>query len=179
MSLNEINLSPYLVTQLYSSTLVGETKKAEAKAETETKIASIPEKEPVAATSWKFLGNNQKKVLVAVNYTNLTHLPDPQLDFLTQLLKACQLGLNDVVIININNYTGVRYTEILDHFGAQNVLLFGITVQEFGFPFGAPPYQVQAFDNRTIIHAPSLQDLQNDKPAKSLLWAGLKKIFNI
>ena len=64
--------------------------------------------EPEPTIEWRSLGSNQRGILVAVNYENITNLPDPQLEFLMQLLKACQLSLNDVALININNYPYFR-----------------------------------------------------------------------
>jgi DNA polymerase III psi subunit len=174
MSLNNINLSPFLVAQLYPDSLTGEPKKTGP-----AQKDPAPTEERTPAPEWKLLGSNQKNILVAVAYENITHLPDPQLDFLMQLLKACHLGLNDVALINMNNYKGMEYTDILSYFQTKAILLFGISAQEFGFPFEMPQYQVQPFTQYTVIHAPALHDLQNDKPAKGLLWTGLKKIFNL
>lgn len=177
MSLNEMNLPPYLVTQLYPSSLVGQEKNTASV--TAASSASSVSTTPEPTIEWKSLGSNQKGILVAVNYENITNLPDSQLEFLMQLLKACQLSLNDVALINTNNYLQVAHTSILDQFNAKVVLLFGITVQDWGFPFQTPPYQVQSFSGYTVMHAPALHDLQNDKPAKGLLWAALKNIFNL
>ena len=43
--------------------------------------------------SWKSLGNNQKNILIVVNYGNAVHLPDEELSFLTSMLAACKLSL--------------------------------------------------------------------------------------
>ncbi|GAB3431861.1 hypothetical protein [Niabella aquatica] len=175
MSLNEMNLSPFLVTQLYPDSLTGDPERTGP-----AQKVPAPKTEPVKSdTQWKLLGNNQKNILIAVTYENIAHLPDPQLDFLMQLLKACQLSLNDVALINLGNYKDIGYTDILSYFQAKTILLFGISPQQLGFPFETPQYQVQAFTHYTVIHAPALHDLQNDKPAKGLLWTGLKKIFNV
>lgn len=177
MSLNEMSLPPYLVTQLYPSSLVEAGKKSMPDS-APPEGSSVPS-EQERTVDWKSLGNNQKGILVAVNYENITNLPDTQLEFLTQLLKACQLSLNDVALVNMNNYRGVAHTAILNQFNAKVVLLFGITAQDWGFPFQTPAYQVQSFSGYKVTHAPALHDLQNDKPAKGLLWAALKNIFNL
>ncbi|MCH5597185.1 hypothetical protein [Niabella ginsengisoli] len=174
MSLNEITLSPYLLTQMYPSSLIESKKTNEP-----LHVEAGEQKDLSSAIDWKSLGNNQKKVLIVVNYDNIANLPDPQLDFLTQLLKACQLSLNDIALINVNNYKNADSTEILNHFDSRIVLLFGISPQQFGFPFDTPPFQVQNFANYTVTHAPALESLENDKPAKGQLWTSLKKIFNL
>ncbi|MCH5718104.1 hypothetical protein [Niabella hibiscisoli] len=164
------------MTQLYASTLVGQDNNSGAFTSV-APVSSAPVDEE-RVIEWKSLGSNQKGILVAVNYENITNLPDTQLEFLMQLLKACHLSLNDVALINMNNYPTVAHTSVLNHFNTKVVLLFGITVQDWGFPFQTPPYQVQSFSGYTVMHAPALHDLQNDKPAKGLLWAALK-IYSI
>lgn len=172
MSLNEINLSPFLVAQLYSKSLIDDRASAPQK-------KNNIKKEGTTENTWKSLGNNKKKVLVVVNYSDAGHLPDQQLEFLLNLLKACQLSLIDIVLINLNNYKDVEYTLILNHFNPRICLLFGVTTAAFGFPFEIPQYQVQQFTDYTVIHSPELGELQNDKKAKSQLWISLKAIFNL
>lgn len=172
MSLNKMNLPPYMVAQLYHSSLVGSYSNPAVPA------APGPDM-PETAVQWKHLGSNQKNIMVVVYYSDSVHLPDLQLEFLTQLLKACRLSLNDVSLINMNNYAAVAHTSLLNHFNSKVILLFGITVQDWGFPFQTPPYQVQSFSGYSIMHAPALQELQNDKAAKGLLWTSLKHIFHL
>ncbi len=186
MSLNNIKLSPYLVSALYPKSLLGESNDSAAQVITtvpekkiEEAIKSAPEKTTPATAGLKFLGNNQKKVSIIVNYNDTVHLPDAQLDFLTTLLTACKLSLNDVAIINMNNYKEASYDIILTNFESKIVLLFGLTAQQFGFPFETPQYQVQQFVGKTILHAPALHNLENDKTAKGKLWNSLKRIFEI
>jgi len=191
MSLNDIQLNPQLLAKLYPKSLIDD---ADAAMHSHTKLLApdveinVAEKK-VSSTSkksaealriaFKSLGNNQKNVLIGVNYPERANLPDTQLDFLTNLLKACNLGLNDVAIINLNNYPDAVYTEILEHFKSKIVMLFGITAHQFGFPFEIPEYQVQQFAGRTVIHSPALHELENDKVAKGKLWTSLRIIFNV
>ncbi len=191
MSLNDIQLSPQLLAGLYSKSLIGDADGVPHTfprvSEPETKL-NIPEKKgPVAAkkvagasqAAFKSLGNNQKNVLIGVHYAEIANLPDAQLSFLTNLLKACNLGLNDVAIINMNNHPDAVYTEILENFKTKVVMLFGITAQQFGFPFEIPEYQVQQFAGKTVVHSPALHEIENDKAAKGKLWMSLKRIFNV
>lgn len=100
MSLNNINLSPYLIAQLYQNVLIEEDKlKTFAQAET--------------TTDWKYLGNNAKNVLVAVNYQQVTHLPDEQLDFLSKIINSCKLSMEDICLLNLHNYPNVAYDVLL------------------------------------------------------------------
>lgn len=178
MGLNDIELPPFLITQLFSKSLIesaemsGNTSVAQSK-----NLDSLENKSE--HNLWKHLGNNKKNILLVLLQKDVVNLPDHQLDFLIQLLKACQLSLNDVAIINLNNYVDVTYEKILSHFSSRTILLFGVSTAAFGFPFEIPAYQIQTFTAYTVLHAPELASLQNDKSAKSKLWASLKKLFNL
>lgn len=190
MSLNDIQLNPQLLAGLYAKSLVGDADAVD-EVPAKTSVPGVNKNIPAAKSAvtqkhttvqqptFKSLGNNQKNVLIGVHYTDSTHLPDAQLDFLTNLLKACKLGLGDVAIINTNNYSGVDYSQILEHFKTKVVMLFGMTAQEFGFPFEIPEYQVQQFAGRTVIHSPALHGMQDNKTEKGKLWMALKKVFNL
>lgn len=157
-NLNDIQLPSQVLADLYTTSLVG---------------AGDPE------VPWKFLGNNRQQVLVVVQVPGVTHLPDDQLELLTRLLQACGMDLGDVAILNHTHYKALPYTRILEYFHPRILLLFGLSTEAFGFPFEVPAYQVQSFTDYTVIHGPALDALADDKEAKGLLWAGLKKIFKL
>lgn len=179
-SLNKMDLPPYLIAQLYSQVLVDDNSNKIAIAqEVEEKEVKSDINITTKENAWTSLGNNQKNILISVDYRDVLHVPDAMFEFLTQLLKACRLGIADVALINRNNYDAVKHTAILDHFQSQIILLFGISTAAFGFPFNIPDYQVQHYTDQIILQAPSLDILQNDRPAKSKLWTSLKIIFNV
>ncbi|MBO9617876.1 MAG: hypothetical protein J7539_02480 [Niabella sp.] len=189
MSLNKIDLPSSLVAQLYPRSLSLSTDGVETVAT--SPVSQLPVEDMVLAEEssialpqkttpdWKSLGSNHKNITVVVDYATDLHLPDPAFGFLSQMLNACKLGPNDVAIINRNNYRETSYQELLEHFKSKTVLLFGVTASAFGFPFETPHYQVQNFSGYTVMHAPTLDALQDDKPAKMQLWSGFKKIFNL
>jgi hypothetical protein len=40
-------------------------------------------------------------------------------------------------------------------------------------------YQIQGFQQRSYVHAPTLTELENDKEEKMKLWAILKMLFQL
>ncbi|WP_018630931.1 hypothetical protein [Niabella aurantiaca] len=182
MSLNKIDLTPGLVARLYPRSLsIDPTTQAPPAVQPEPAAIASGEDAPAAAAlpDWKSLGGNKKNILVVVYYPGDLHLPDTSFQFLSQLLNACKLTPNDVAIVNRHNYPALDHKMIIGHFQSAVVLLFGITTAAFGLPFEIPPYQVQNHAGLTVVHAPSLHELKEDKPAKTQLWASLKTIFNI
>jgi hypothetical protein len=107
------------------------------------------------------------------------HLPDEELNFLTGMLTACKLSLDDVAIINICNYEMVNYKEMIMQFKSRIVFLFGVTPGEFELPVNFPAFQVQTLSGCTYLYTPALEERNNDSMFKSRLWLSLRSIFSI
>ena len=167
MDLNQLKLSPHTLTALYKNLLVNVNDPGHAAENLEEK------------TSWKFLGENRRNILIVVNYAETMHIPDEQLRFLINLLTACKLNLGDVAVLNFQNYRSADYNRIMDHFKPKVVLLFDTKPGEFGMPMNFPEFQVQAYTNTLFVSSPSLELIEPDKTLKGKLWVCLKKIFNL
>ncbi len=162
MSLNNIQLTPQLLTNLYQNVLV------------ETKMAKVPALPPI-----NFLGGNKKQILIVAANADTPFLTDNELTFLTNILAACKLGLDDVAIINKEHLPTVNYETIIEMLQSKIVLLFNIDPLAFGLPIHFPHFQVQQFNSRVYLCAPSLNDIEQEKTLKAKLWAGLKTLFQL
>ena len=176
MSLNDLHLSSSLVAMLYPNSLlsfeIDDVVTKSNKSVSEQKITADAEPS-------KWLGNNQKNILIVVQYNDVVHLPDDELNFLTGILTACKLSLGDVAIINTNNYKKVNYLDILNQFNSRIVFLFGISPADFGLPVNFPHFQVQAVSGCTYLSTPALEQRSADNMFKSRLWLCLRSIFSI
>lgn len=161
MSLNNIQLQPQLLVQLYGNNLV------------ESGTTTVPESSPLA-----ILGNNDKKILVLVAHQDLPFLPDTELNFLSTVLAACKLSIADIALVNYNRAAPDALEAFMDA-SAKTILLFGIGPAAIGLPVNFPAFQVQAFNNKTYLHAPSLSDIEKEKAVKMQLWSSLKNLFGI
>ena len=112
MDINHISLTPSIIAEFYSSSLVNPGEMQLPGANEQGTLSSINETEK----TWKWLGENKKKILVVVKYQDAVHIPDNDLQFLTSMLTACKLSLADVAIINLHNQPHQHYKEILDQF---------------------------------------------------------------
>lgn len=174
--LNSIKLSPAVAASLFRNSLIdtGEQKTSE-QIEPVTTQPVVSDKK--ADDEWKYLGGNKQQILIVVNNTGITHLPDEDLELLTSILKACKLDLGDVAIVNSNNYPEHTYKEYLSQFKSKIVLLFGLEPVAFGLPMDFPHFQIQSFSKTTFLHSPPLSEY--DKLLKSKLWVCLKTIFGL
>jgi DNA polymerase III psi subunit len=165
MSLDNIQLSPFLVQQLYKKTLY----------EIET-IQKAPVIQKDATIS--FLGKNEKNILVVVNEADAAFLPDADLNLLVGILTACKLSLADIALVNFNRNTTADYAKLMKEFSPVTIFLFGIQAKELQFPLHFPYFQLQQYNDQTYISAPSLKSLSENKEQKKELWACLQKYIS-
>ena len=181
MGLNDLQLSSDIIARLYPSSLIASD--GSAPVQTPKPDDIVPtiniKAEPAPETALKSLGNNHKNILIVVNYPELVHLPDEELSFLTNMLAACKLSLDDVAIINQNNYKDIACKDLLVHFQSKTVFLFDVDPLVFGLPVSFPHFQVQNVAGCTFLFAPSLEENRTDKLIKSKLWLSLRSIFGI
>lgn len=166
MSLDNIELPPFLIQELYKNSLI-EFESPQPVEEIEVK-ASIP-----------ILGNNCNKIIIVVENNEAAYLPDNQLNFLLEILSACKLTMEDVAIINIYKNIAITYKTITIELKAEKIILFGVTPAQLHLPVAFPPYQIQPYNNQTYVAAAMLADIESDKTEKTKLWNCLKQIFAI
>ncbi len=166
MSLDNIQLPPFLIQELYKDSLVAlDAEQVKAKSAGKNELL--------------FLGKNQKNILLIVNEADAMYLPDADLNFLIDILGACKLTLSDTALINYNKNSGINYTNLMEKFKPEIILFFGIEPTLLDFPLQFPHYQVQSYNKQQYLSAPALHELAADKQKKLQLWACLKKLFSI
>lgn len=170
--LNQVILTPQLLSNLYGETLVLTDKN---KDKTLTG-ASVDLQENIQIRS---LGMHKKGILVLVNSSNSPFVNDEELAYLNRILNACHLTLEDVALINIATLPGVNYLQLLNQFPSQQVICFGVSPDQLQLPIDFPFYQLQKSGSATYLHALPLQELEPDEEARKKLWSSLKKLFKI
>lgn len=164
MSLDNIQLTPFLVEELYKNCLVEfDVKEQEGK--------NLP------VSSFNMLGNNRRRVIIIVENDETLYLPDDQLSFLLGILSACKLTMEDVAIINLKKNKAVTYKAIELELKAEKIILFGVPAARIELPLEFPMYQIQQYNKQTYITASMLSDIEKDTGEKTKLWNCLKLIF--
>ena len=166
MSLDNIQLPPFLIQELYKNSLIdGDNDQIKTKS--------------LKTDKSLFLGKNQKNILILVNEENAAYLPDENLNFLIGILEACKLSLSDTALVNFNRNKNLNYKILQEEFKPGIILFFGIEPGELEFPLQFPHYQLQSYNNQTYLSAPSLNELSAEIAEKKKLWAALKTLFSI
>ena len=175
-------LPPFVIASLYKNELVIiDTQKISNE--------DNPKKNEAAATASQdiqkpisYLGDNQKKITILLQDTTAVHVADESLQFLTVILAACKLNMGDVAIVN-TVLQPVQYTQIKTELKPSTIILFDISAAAIALPFEVPHYQVQQYDNCTLLFSAPLQSMRLKTEAAKLekgkLWNALKKTFNI
>jgi len=175
MNLTESQLPDFVLTDLYRTQLVviGES----------TINSKLPKKQELEKPKKpEFLGDNRKHICILVKDDTAVYLNDNSLQFLSSILTACKLNLGDVAIVNMLNHP-TDFTALKSWLQPRFMLVFDITAATLQLPFDLPNYQVQAYDQCSLLFAPSLDLMTDDsreaKLEKSKLWLSLKNMFNI
>jgi hypothetical protein len=157
MNKNNIELLPYsLITLLYKDVLI----------EDKTYLEKNTEEQ----------GTMPKDVLIIAKSAS-TNLNEKQILFLTSILKALKLGLNDVhLITNLDDHFG-PYKTMVSKYSPNKIILFGLGPSDIELPMNFPPFQIQAFENKKYLCAPTLEEIEENKSTKLTLWQGLQKLF--
>ena len=180
-------LPPFVIASLYKDDLVlvdaKESSKRPLTTETKKSATTTPAVEDVRPIKpIGFLGDNQKKITILLKDSSAVHVADESLQFLTAILAACKLNMGDVAIVNMANQT-INYAQIKTELQPNTIILFDINAASISLPFEVPQYQVQQYDNCTLLFSAPLQSMlvKTDaaKLEKGKLWNALKKTFNI
>ncbi|HVT84528.1 MAG TPA: hypothetical protein VHD35_04970 [Chitinophagaceae bacterium] len=168
MDLDHIELNPDLVANLYSSHLIQQNVTADSATPKSSK-----------KSIWTYIGNNEKNILLLVNYPGQAELNKQQQSFLNNMLAACKISLSDVAVMNFGQNPSADHKNLQEYFKSQIIILFDIEPSSFGLPLSFPHFQVQSFANCTFLFTTSIEELEKDKVLKSKLWVCLRRIFGI
>jgi hypothetical protein len=166
MSIDNISLPPLVIQDLFRKTLVDLNP-----------TENIPVV-PIVKELNSFGGNKQHIILI-VNNPDAAFISDQQLTFLSGILNACKLTLEDIGLVNIASNPSLSYKKITENFTPRIVMMFGISPDSIELPFVMPEFQRQSYNNQVYLSAPSLNDLENNKELKRKLWGVLQQIFSL
>lgn len=172
MDLNQVKLTPDLLSNLFNKVLVlSNSKPVELQT---TKKESGKSSQPVRS-----LGRHQKPILIIVNNTESPFLKDEELAYLTKILNACKLTLEDVALVNMATVATLSYEDLQKQYPSEKVICFGVTPDMLQLPLDFPYYQLQKSGNCIYVHAPALAALEPQENERRKLWTSLQKLFNL
>ena len=186
MGLDNIKLSPFLMKELYENNLLENEK-------TQSRISIEEKAKDIASTSFtnktnieiseaekiKYLGKNEKYILLLVNRETHAFLDDEALNFLMSILNACKLSMQDVALVNVHNDENAIFEKLNNQFNPINIVFFDTAPHLLNFPIKIPLYKIQKYNNQQYLCAASLASLSQNKEEKKQLWGCLKDMFGM
>ena len=129
-----------------------------------------------------FLGKNLMQFVIMVDYDNEVYLPEIQLNFISNILKACQMNLADVAIVNVNKQH-IRFEDLTEQLNPKNIVLFGIDSASYTFHTHLNVFNIITSNGRQIFASPALEQLNQEseegKLLKSKLWLCMKRMLKL
>lgn len=186
MNHDNISLPGFVIADLYKNCLieVSDNQKAPAINNTQnpTLLETTESNKANSDDRISFLGDNRQHITIIIKENQQEYLSVQDQSFLLNVIKACNLTLQDVAIINVAKQA-ITYEEVRNKLQNTTILLFGVDTTEIKFPFTIPHFQVQGFDGFKVMVSPAVKALngsESEKIAlKKNLWTGLKKLFGI
>jgi Fe-S cluster assembly scaffold protein SufB len=186
MGLDDIKLSPFLVKELYSNSMIDNANNTKAlgdlKKAKDVDLVENIEKKPsnkIIEGTIKFLGKNAKNILLVIAEKDHAFLGDDELSFLMNILNACGISMQDVALVNAQDNDAVVYENLNDQFAPEKIIFLGTEPHLLDFPVQIPTYKIQSYNKQQYLSAPSLQILSSDTAEKKKLWMVLKELFGI
>ncbi|MES2880544.1 MAG: hypothetical protein V4676_00250, partial [Bacteroidota bacterium] len=89
------------------------------------------------------------------------------------------LNMADVAIVNTADTETLPLQQKMEQLNAVTILMFEVEPAKLDLPIHFPQYQVQHFNSRIYLHAPSLTVIESDKALKLKFWNSLKNLFGL
>jgi hypothetical protein len=130
---------------------------------------------PPADIMFKYLGKNQKNVLILVYDAENDVSSEGGRELLRNLVKAMQLTANDFALLNYFNYEHAKFEHLNSFFNSKLVLGFGVSPAQLGLN-EQPQHTISMFGAVQLVFSGRLDQLVADQEGKKKLWASLKQL---
>ncbi|WP_442590084.1 hypothetical protein ACSBL2_02380 [Pedobacter sp. AW31-3R] len=129
----------------------------------------------VQDTVFKYVGKNQKKVLILVNDQGYEVSTERGRELLRNLVKAIQLSASDFALVNYSGYEQAQFSEFRSFFSCNLVLAFGVTPVQLGLQECSRNTLVMEGSTQ-LVFSDNLDLLAVDQQGKKTLWGSLKQL---
>ena len=109
-------------------------------------------------------------------------LADEELDpsnllFLEKILKAVNLNINGVDLLNLHGVSDVDFAELLRGKYINHFITFGVPFERIRLDIMMDRYAPVRFEGITFLMADSLPTIEADQVLKKRLWGALQRVF--
>ena len=124
---------------------------------------------------FKYLGKNEKKILILVNDRENPVSTEQGRELLRKLVLSINLKNADFALLNYSAYTNAKFEHLNAFFSCKFLLSFGVSSNELGLGQQLL-HQLHMLQNIQMIFTHNLHALETDLAAKKTLWGTLKNL---
>jgi hypothetical protein len=126
-------------------------------------------------SSVKYLGSNNKGILILVNDPESEFLNETDLGFLMRIVESgLKYSKTDIAIVNCAKYP---YWQIFDEI--HHTFLIALGSHQADVLQGKSKYQVSDNEGIRVLIADELATMADDREKKGKLWSSLQNMFNL
>ncbi|MGF7217710.1 DNA polymerase III psi subunit [Spirosoma lacussanchae] len=133
---------------------------------------TVPSVQPPAQNQARLSPINHKVLLLADE-----ELDPSNLLFLEKILKAVNLNIDGVDLLNLHGVRDVDFAELVHGKKIHHFITFGVPFNRIHLDIAMDRYQPVRFFGITFLMADSLPTIEADQQLKKRLWAALQHIF--
>lgn len=138
-------------------------------------IAVAPEPVPQPPVSQSAPPVINQKVLILAD----EELTASDLLFLEKILKAVNLNLDGVELLNLHRIGHIDFADLLRGKYIHHFITFGVPFRKIGLDIMMDRYQPVRFEGISFLMADSLPTVEADQNLKRALWNSLKRVFSL
>ncbi|WP_345949363.1 hypothetical protein ABDD95_21180 [Mucilaginibacter sp. PAMB04274] len=127
------------------------------------------------ALTFKYLGGNQKKMLVLCHYADAEYMADAHLTALTNTIGRLGYTLNDVAIVNLFNYEDSAWPQLNSFFHPQKLLILGNAACPQGLP-KLGQNQMQPLEGLKALYTYSFTEMIGQKENTKTFWTQIQTL---
>ena len=125
----------------------------------------------------------QRPAIPQLNHKVLL-LADEELDpsnllFLEKILKAVNLNVDGVDLLNLHGVQGMDFAELLRGKYINHFITFGVPFERINLDIMMDRYSPVRFEGITFLMADSLPTIEADQHLKKRLWGALQRVFRL
>jgi hypothetical protein len=122
-------------------------------------------------------GNKSADILFLFAYAGKNDIPSADKEVLNLMLKAVHLSWPKIAWLNMDETSSPTWENILQAFGGTRIIVFQSNCPIL--PETCEEGKVTIIDGRKILCTVPIQELEENKSRKMLLWKGLQEIFGL
>ena len=126
----------------------------------------------------KYFGQNKHKIAIIVNYKNSDFLKTSDFDFLLKIMKAVNLMLHELSIVNLSENKEVSFDQIKAKLSFDKLILFDVSFSTLlNENISRNLYTPFDYKNINVLMVENLTKIQSDVHKKRKLWTCLQNMF--